>query len=98
MSTLIANLAIQGAIAAIGVSIAALIAAAANWVNVRSRLMEQGMQIADLQRLTAHLATVQQMQTSLNTPSAPTIVTMPAATLPAAAQANVPGPAPEPHA
>lgn len=78
MSTLIANTAIEAAIAAILMAIAGLIVAIANWINTRTRMMEQGLQIADLQRLTAHLATVQQIQASINTPSAPANVAVPA--------------------
>jgi hypothetical protein len=77
MSTLIANTAVEAAIAAILMAIAALVAAAANWLNTRTRMMEQGLQIADLQRLTQHIQTVQQLQAAPSPPPAPTIVTVP---------------------
>jgi hypothetical protein len=65
MSSLVANTAIQLAVAGILTSIAALIAAVANWLNMRTRLMEKDLQIADLQRQTTQIAAVQQVQTAV---------------------------------
>lgn len=79
MSTFLANTAIEVAVAAILTSIAALISAAANWLNTRSRMMEQGLQIADLQRQTMQLAAIQHVQATTAAPVSPasTIVTVP---------------------
>lgn len=83
MSTLIANQAIEAAIAAILLSIAALIGAFANYWNTRSRILEQDRRIADLQRQTLHLETAQQIQAATSPGvQPPTIVTIPAAPAP----------------
>jgi hypothetical protein len=80
MNTWLANTAIQGAVAAILMAGAALLAAVANWFNTRSRMMQQGLEIADLQRQTMHLAAVQTAQAATPPASAPpTIITLPAA-------------------
>jgi hypothetical protein len=65
MNSLVANTAIQLAVAGILTSIAALIAAVANWLNMRTRLMEKDLQIADLQRQTTQIAALQQVQTAV---------------------------------
>lgn len=71
MNAELAKLAIEIAVAGAIASLGTLLGAAANWLNTRTRLMEQQLQISDLQRQTTHLAAVQQVQGVLQGPPPP---------------------------
>lgn len=71
MNAELAKIAIEIAVAGTVASLGTLIGAAANWLNTRTRLMEQQLQISALQRQTDHLAAIQQVQSVLQSPPPP---------------------------